>query len=1170
MQFGGVLIPDALLEATLSGDLVIFAGAGVSASEPVELPLFNDLVDKIKTAVDSGGFLRERECKFDKEGDVIYIETPEQYLSFLEHEGQDVRKACSSLVNPCGNYNNIHANIIKTFNVDSCVRLVTTNFDNCFESALDEMGRKCKYYSSPALPLGKNVDGIVHLHGIYNEKESMIVTAEDYGNAYVSNGWISRFLVDLFKSYTVLFVGYSCNDSLVDYLTRSISSEISGHSFVLCKESDVDNWRMRGVEPIVFVDFDELPKVFEDLSAFSESSLTDKVIRLQNVCRLKEKSQDDRELITSLLKYPDEEDRYIFTFEFCRNSKCVADLQLLKSNGLASFLTSAKLFREESALLDWSIKEFAVGEIHAFQEFCVEFIDELSPSFYTNLFWRLATSDVPESIIGSWLPWLESANYLTQRQCEYHLVEIAKRTKSHSIFLAIIRILLRVNICASHSTFLGLAAEATTVATSDYHVKDLLPIVSETSASIRQSIFEFCFNQIERAYSIETNCGTKTDYFDGLSYGRSSIAPHEQDVFCSGIEGILIDIARDSVDKSFCISAVQKCVSSKYALLIRLGLWIKCEYNCSGSDLAFIEENELLSNHYLRHEVFALLKKAFQLASPEQRDSFIQYISSRLIEGDPHSEYDCYNICVWLLDDDQAYPALEELQKSITARNPDFAPREHPDVTHYMSSGFVNDSDQCRIPIEDFTSEKLLASINLSTSSYSLISKYDLVSVPSRDYPMQAIVNLNGLLDKTCSSGELELMNSYVISIEWGNIDVPKNIQFETICRVLSDERTCVAGIKAVDNFASGTNCVFSYSELAVFAEKALPHFGMLISSESAINLNENPDWVFMAINQPAGKYIELLAEADRLCLNKEDAHSQVIRTCFEKVCELLTERSDGARYVIACIFVRFNLFQELCPRCFSEKLIYALQSDNWAFASAWEGLSYAPRLTKNAWALTKNTWPQLFRNSNLIRNSQFGQLIRLYVWSIIVMAETDERISLLNSCASSSRDALRAACQQLDNWLETLEDERRLEVWNEWLSGSFETLASIVVGGEDVLAEFYCRWLREFPRMRTDIAGAILRDCQEVDSRDLFVFDETLSSIAADCHLTDNDKAILLTFLLEHQKNFFYEEDARNAVKHIDPKKVDRAILRNIKDAFTRKGLIDAVSEWEASAEND
>lgn len=833
-------------------------------------------------------------------------------------------------------------------------------------------------------------------------------------------------------------------------------------------------------------------------------------------------------------------------------------------------MTSTKLSREESALLGWSIKEFAVGEIQAFQEFCAKFINQLSAPFYTNLFWRLASSDVPESIIGSWLPWLEAADYLTQRQCEYHLVEIAKRAESPSIFQTVICILLRINICASRSSFLGPTTEATTVAISDYHVKDLLPIVSKNLASTRRSIFEFCFEQIERAYSIETNCGTKADYFDGLSYGRSSIAPHGQDEFCSGVNGILIDVARESVDESFCISAIQKCVSSKYALLIRLGLWIKYEYDCSGDDLVFIEEHELLSNHYLRHEVFALLKKAFQLASSDQRNNFIQYISSRLIEGDQHSEYDCYNICVWLLDDNQTYPALEELQNSITTRNPNFAPREHPDLTHYMSNDFVDDADRCRISIEDFTSENLLSSIDSLTSSNSLVSKHDLVSVPSRDYPMKAIDNLNGLLDKVCSSSELELMNRYVVSIEWGNIDVLKSIQFETICRVLSDERTCVAGVKAVNSFVSGANCPFSYSELAEFAEKALPHFDMLISSESAISQDGNPDWVFLAINQPAGKYIELLAEADRLCLDKEGTHSQKIRTCFEKVCQLLAEETDGVRYAIACIFVRFNLFQDLCSRCFTEKLLYVLQSGNWAFAPAWEGLSYASWLTKNAWVLTKDIWPQLFRNSNLIGNSQFGQLIRLYVWSIIVLGESDERISLLNSCASSSREALRAACQQLDNWLETLEDKEQLEAWNEWLSQSFETLAEIVVGGKDVLAEFYCRWLREFPRMRTNIAAAISRDCREVDSHDLFVFDETLSSIATDHHLTDNDKATLLTFLLEHQKSFFYEEDARSAVTQIDSKKVDGTILRNFKDTLTRKGMIDVVSEWEIRTENN
>lgn len=263
MQFGGVSIPDSVFEAALSSNLVIFAGAGVSVSPPVNLPLFNSLVDRIKSAVDPGNFLRERKHKLDKETPV-YTETPEQYLSYLEHEGKNVKEACSLLVDPHGQFTNLHTNILRLLDANRHVRLVTTNFDNCFENSMEVLGCEAKVFASPALPLGKSVNGVVHLHGVYSDLETMILTAEDYGEAYVSNGWVARFLVDLFKTYTVLFVGYSCGDSLVDYLTRSISSEISGHAFVLCKDSDVDDWQMRGVEPIVFNDFDSLPKIFED------------------------------------------------------------------------------------------------------------------------------------------------------------------------------------------------------------------------------------------------------------------------------------------------------------------------------------------------------------------------------------------------------------------------------------------------------------------------------------------------------------------------------------------------------------------------------------------------------------------------------------------------------------------------------------------------------------------------------------------------------------------------------------------------------------------------------------------------------------------------------------------------------------------------------------------
>ena len=77
---------------------------------------------------------------------------------------------------------------------------VTTNFDKCFENATGALGCKASVFVSPALPLGGDIDGIVHLHGVFDDSRSMILTAEDYGRAYVSNGWALRFLVDLFKA----------------------------------------------------------------------------------------------------------------------------------------------------------------------------------------------------------------------------------------------------------------------------------------------------------------------------------------------------------------------------------------------------------------------------------------------------------------------------------------------------------------------------------------------------------------------------------------------------------------------------------------------------------------------------------------------------------------------------------------------------------------------------------------------------------------------------------------------------------------------------------------------------------------------------------------------------------------------------------------------------------
>lgn len=72
----------------------------------------------------------------------------------------------------------------------------------------------------------------MYLHGLLpkNLKESaqnddFILTGADFGRAYLSEGWATQFVKDLFRNYTVCFVGYSMEDPLMTYLSLGLINE---------------------------------------------------------------------------------------------------------------------------------------------------------------------------------------------------------------------------------------------------------------------------------------------------------------------------------------------------------------------------------------------------------------------------------------------------------------------------------------------------------------------------------------------------------------------------------------------------------------------------------------------------------------------------------------------------------------------------------------------------------------------------------------------------------------------------------------------------------------------------------------------------------------------------------------------------------------------------------
>ena len=239
------------------GKLVVFAGAGVSMGEPACLPDFKELALQIAEGTGESmgkdepidhflGRLRKKENLVDIYG---------RAKDILDREGLENTP--------------LHKSLLQSFrNADDMrdMRIVTTNFDLLFEKAaeaakdIDES--KIEIFRAPALPLGDKFCGIIHVHGSVLRQDEMVLTDSDFGKAYLMEGWARRFMVGLHHSeYRILFVGYSHEDTILNYLVRALPSEESEQQrFALAKKDDdpskhqknKDHWNWLGIRPIFY------------------------------------------------------------------------------------------------------------------------------------------------------------------------------------------------------------------------------------------------------------------------------------------------------------------------------------------------------------------------------------------------------------------------------------------------------------------------------------------------------------------------------------------------------------------------------------------------------------------------------------------------------------------------------------------------------------------------------------------------------------------------------------------------------------------------------------------------------------------------------------------------------------------------------------------------------
>lgn len=159
-------------------------------------------------------------------------------------------------------------------------RLVTTNFDLLFEACDPDLA--CS--GPPRLPdprSDREFRGVVHLHGRVDPDhrqpadDEFVVSSADFGRAYLSDGWATRFIQSLLSRFQIVFVGYTAEDPPVQYLLEALNLQ-AGTRKRLYAFQDGENeaakalWEHKGVQAIAFDSSNGFAPLWDTLAAWAE------------------------------------------------------------------------------------------------------------------------------------------------------------------------------------------------------------------------------------------------------------------------------------------------------------------------------------------------------------------------------------------------------------------------------------------------------------------------------------------------------------------------------------------------------------------------------------------------------------------------------------------------------------------------------------------------------------------------------------------------------------------------------------------------------------------------------------------------------------------------------------------------------------------------------------
>lgn len=222
-------LPQEIIDATLNGNLVIFAGAGISTEtklvfkETLYEDVLFDLIEannEPKKELDFPSLMTEF-CRINKNGRQKLL----QKIKFRF----DYCQQFSELYNQASEF---HRELSSIYYLKD---IITTNWDDYFEKETRAIAitipEDFAFYNLPDRKVFK-------IHGSISNYGTLVATKEDYNKCYsaLNKGILGSYLKTILATKTVVFIGYSFKDfdfqKIYSYLKRELKDLIP-HIYVV-------------------------------------------------------------------------------------------------------------------------------------------------------------------------------------------------------------------------------------------------------------------------------------------------------------------------------------------------------------------------------------------------------------------------------------------------------------------------------------------------------------------------------------------------------------------------------------------------------------------------------------------------------------------------------------------------------------------------------------------------------------------------------------------------------------------------------------------------------------------------------------------------------------------------------------------------------------------------